>query len=100
MKGQFMLISSVVVGLIVISVASTISEVQRQEFQNTETAYHLEMIKDEANNDLNTQKDRENFKKMVAMLPQASRTSYSSKNSCFNVTVFSTDRRLRLECIS
>jgi len=100
LKGQFMLISSIVIGLIVISVASTISEVQKQEFNNRETAYHLEMIKDEAAEDLNTQKERENFKKMVSMLPQSTRTEYSYKNSCFNVTVISTDQRLRLNCIS
>jgi hypothetical protein len=100
MKGQFMLISSIVVGLIVISVASAISEVQRQEFDNPETAYHLEMIKNEAENVPNNQKDRENFKKLVYMLPKATRTSYSKSKTCFNVTVISTDQRLRLNCIS
>lgn len=100
MKGQFMLISSIVVGLIVISVASAISEVQRQEFDNSETAYHLEMIRGEAETVPNNQKDRENFKELVSMLPQATSSSYWNKNGCFNVTVISTDRRLQLNCIS
>jgi len=100
MKGQFMLISSIVVGLIVISVASAISEVQRQEFDNSETAYHLEMIKEEAKETPGNQKGRENFQKLISFVPEATRTTYWSRNSCFNVTVISTDRRLDLNCIS
>lgn len=100
MKGQFMLISSIVIGLIVISVASAISDVQRQEFDNPETAYHLEMIKDEAGETPGTQKGRENFQKLVSFLPSATSTEYWSRNSCFNVTIIDTDRRLQLECVS
>jgi len=100
MKGQFMLISSIVVGLIVISVASAISEVQRQEFDNSETAYHLEMVKSEAGEVPNNRKGQENFQRLVSFLPEATRTTYWSRNSCFNVTVISTDRRLQLNCIS
>lgn len=100
MKGQFMLISSIVVGLIVISVATTISDVQRQEFSNPETGYHLQMISEEVAEVPDSQKDRENFRKLVSMLPQATSTTYSNQNSCFNVTLTSTDQRLRLSCIS
>lgn len=100
MKGQFMLISSIVVGLIVISVAAAISDVQRQEFDNSETAYHLEMVKDEAEEVPSNYKGRENFQKLVSFLPGATETRHWSKNSCFNVTVISTDKRLQLDCIS
>lgn len=100
MKGQFMLISSIVIGLIVISVASAISEVQSKEFDNPETAYNLEMIKDEAQNVPSNQKGRENFEKLVSMLPSATRSTYSNKNSCFNVTIISTNQRFRLNCLS
>ena len=100
MKGQFMLISSVVIGLIVIPVSSAISDVQRQEFDNKETAYHLEMIEDEASKMPGSQKGRENFRKLVSFLPEATNSQYWSRNSCFNVTVVSSDRRLQLECIS
>lgn len=100
MKGQFMLISSIVAGVIVISVASAISEVQRQEFDNSETSYHLEMIKNEAGDVPSNQKDRENFQKLVGLLPDSTQTSYWGKNDCFNVTVRNTGRRLQLDCIS
>ncbi len=100
MKGQFMLISSIVAGLIVISVASAISDVQRQEFNNPETAYHLEMVKEEAGDIPNNQKGRENFKRLVSFLPEATSTNYWSRNNCFNVTIISTTRRLQLDCLS
>ena len=100
MKGQFMLISSIVVGLIVISVASAISEVQSKEFENPETAYNLEMIKDEAKTVPNNQKGRENFNKLVSMLPKATSSTYWNKKSCFNVTVVSTSQRFQLNCLS
>ena len=100
MKGQFMLISSIVAGLIVISVTSAISDVQRQEFDNSETAYQLEMVKEEAEKAPGNQKGRENFQRLVSLLPEATSTTYWSRNSCFNVTVVSTDRRLQLDCVS
>lgn len=100
MKGQFMLISSIVAGIIVISVASAISDVNRQEFANSETAYHLEMVKDEAGDVPSTQKGRENYQKLVGLLPDSTQTTYWSKNDCFNVTVRNTDRRLQVDCIS
>lgn len=100
MKGQFMLISSIIAGLIVISVASAISEVQRQEFDNSETAYQLEMVKEEAEKVPINKKGHENFQRLVSFLPEATSTTYWSSNSCFNVTVVSTDRRLQLDCIS
>jgi|AntRauMinimDraft_3_1070383.scaffolds.fasta_scaffold00110_23 hypothetical protein len=100
MKGQFMLISSIVAGLVVISVASAISDVNRQEYNNPETSYQLEMIKEEASKAPNNNKGRENFEKLVSFLPGATRTNYWGKNACFNVTITSTDERFRLNCIS
>jgi hypothetical protein len=100
MKGQFMLISSFVVGLIVISVAGVITEVQNQEFENTETAYHLEMVKNEAEKAPDSDKGRENFQKLVSFLPEATSTTYWNRYSCFNVTVVSSSKRLQLNCVS
>lgn len=101
MKGQFMLISSIVIGLIVISVAGTISQLNSQEYESGETAYHLEVIREEASRvDMTDQKERENFRKLVDQLPQRTSTTYWAAQNCFNVTITDTGQRLRLNCIS
>lgn len=102
-KGQFMIISSVVVGIIVISVAGTISEVQSRHFNNPDTAYQLDSIRDEASMiDTSDQKERENFQKLVNFLEPATETVYWSRagEECFNVTLQDTGYRTRLDCVS
>lgn len=100
MKGQFMIISSIVVGIVVISVAATISEVQRNQFTNSRSAYQLEMIETEAEKIPGNHKSRENFRRLVSFIPGSTRTDYWAQNNCFNVTISKTDRRLQLDCIS
>lgn len=103
-KGQFMIISAVVVGLIVISVGTAISKTQTREFTNTDTAYQLNNIRTEAEKvEMTDSKERENFEKMVEMLGSySSTTEYwdeGSKN-CYNVTLVSTTRRYELNCLT
>jgi len=107
MKGQFMLISAIIVGMMIISVSSTISEIQSESFEHDPDSYYLNMIKDEASKvDLSSERERESFKNMVDNLPgyrtetnawdQGSTGSYD----CFNVTLKSPRNRLEMRCIS
>ncbi|MFB6144706.1 MAG: hypothetical protein ABEJ98_05335 [Candidatus Nanohaloarchaea archaeon] len=102
MKGQFMMISSVIIGLIVMSAAGTISDLQAAKFDTDQTGYTVKMIKSEAAKiDTSSVRERQNFVKMVEMIDSYhTRVSYSPSKSCFNVTLRRTDEVLRLRCIS
>lgn len=101
MKGQFMLISSVLIGFIVISAASTISEVQNQEFESRDISSTVDMIRDDADKvDHSSELEIENFKEMVAMISgYQTDVRHWPLNNCFNVTLSSPDRTVRMECI-
>lgn len=102
MKGQFMLISSVLIGFIVISAASTISEVQQRNFQSESTSNLVEMIRINAEKvDHSNKKEVENFKQMVSSISKfQTDTTHWRSQSCFNVTLSDTENELRLNCIN
>lgn len=107
MKGQFLLISSVVIGLIIISASSSIADIQSKEFHHEPAYYEINSLKYEAGKvDLSSQKERESFAEMAAELPgYTTETEAWDKESdgdfdCFNITLESPDSRLRMKCIS
>jgi hypothetical protein len=101
MKGQFMLISSVLVGFIVISAASTISEVQERSFSSDDTRNTVEMIKSAAEKvDHSETREIENFEEMVSTVSgYQTDTVHWRSESCFNVTLTQPGREIRLNCI-
>lgn len=102
MKGQFMMISAIIIGLIVLSASSTISSLQSTQYSSDESGYTVRMIIDEASKvDMNSLEDRQNFVEMVDMVEgYRTSTEYSSSERCFNVTLRRTDEVFRLRCIS
>ncbi len=101
MKGQFMIISSIIVGLIIISLASTISSTQSQEFDNLETGYVIETLKTEASEiDMSSPEERRAFEQLTFMTDYHANTEYWSENQCFNVTLRRPDETIELKCIS
>ena len=101
MKGQFMLISSILIGFIVISAASTISEVQSQSFETSSLGNDLEMIEEEAEKvDHSSEKEIQNFQEMVSLLSgYQTSVNHWPTQQCFNVTLNSPDREAVLTCI-
>jgi nitrate reductase cytochrome c-type subunit len=101
MKGQFILISSVMIGFIVISAASTISEVQERNFESDSTENTVEMLKEEAQKiDHTDDQEVRNYIQMVSSVTEyETETNHWETNSCFNVTLTKTDGQLRLNCI-
>lgn len=101
-KGQFLVISAIIVSLIVLSVSSTISEVNSREYESDKTAYTLQMIKQEASKvDMSSRKERENFQELLEMIDTYSvRSSYWSANQCFNVTLVQPGEQYQLNCIN
>ena len=102
MKGQFMMISAIIIGLITLSASATISNLQSTEFDSDESGYTVRMIQEEASKvDTSSLEDRENFIEMIDMV-EGYRTSveYTSSKECFNVTLTRTDEVFRMKCIS
>ncbi|MFB6209417.1 MAG: hypothetical protein ABEJ56_04770 [Candidatus Nanohaloarchaea archaeon] len=107
MKGQFMLISSILAGVIVISASSTISEVQSRSVSTDEISNTAETVKYEAGRLYNdsdfTEQERENFGLMVSMI-SSYRTDHSywdkGSESCFNITIRSSNQEVFLKCIN
>ncbi len=100
-KGQFMMISSIAIGLIVISTAGMVDQTNSRTYSNKDTAYKIQMVKDEAEKaDISDPKERENFRKTVSMIDSYyTEVSYSDSRQCFNVTLQRTDEEHHLNCI-
>lgn len=106
MKGQFMLISAVIVGLMLISTSSMISQAQSQRFHQDPEIYDLNRIKYEAGKvDMSSEKQRERFGDMVDLMPgYTSDTVAWDRNQdgdydCFNVTLRKPGDRLQMNCV-
>ncbi len=101
MKGQFLLISSIVIGVILITTASTINRIQAKEFSSDLEAYDVDALREEAQKvSMADAKERENFHRLVNMLePYKTESSFWGSQTCFNVTLRKSDARLRVKCI-
>ncbi|PSG99584.1 MAG: hypothetical protein BRC28_03985 [Nanohaloarchaea archaeon SW_4_43_9] len=95
-----MLISSIVIGFIVISAASTISGVQERSFESDDTRDTIEMIKNSAEEvDHSDRREVENFIKMVSSITGYQTTTERLQGqSCFNITLVSSKTEVNLNC--
>ncbi len=105
-KGQFLLISAIIIGVLLISASSTIAEIQAQEFTHNPPSYEINMIHQEAEKvDPANREERESFKELVDSIP-----GYTSRAeawdgdgdgiyNCFNVTLQKPGAVLRMNCI-
>jgi len=101
-KAQFLLISAVVAGSIIIAIAGTISEAQGRKYaSDTQLPYNIDSVRDEARRlDLNDPQDRRRFRRAVSTLGYSSSVTYWGSRNCFNVTLKSSERSATLTCIS
>jgi hypothetical protein len=104
MKGQFMLVSAVVAGLIVISLSNSIMEIQNQEFKAKDLPEHINQLRDEAERITRdgsiTDKEKRNFRKMTGYI-ESYRVSSEFDDSvpCVRVTIRSTDKLVETPCM-
>ena len=99
MKGQFMVISAVIGGLILISVGTVISDVQTQTFEPEDTQHQLSYIETEAekiySSGTPTNVERENFKTIVNELEYSNTVDFGTDH--VNVTLSSPSETYRLK---
>lgn len=104
MKGQFMLVSAVVISLTVMTVASVISDIQSQKFEVEDSSSQITYIQEEAGQLTSsgppTTLDKENYRKLLSYSDYRSEMSYSNTRNCFNITLVRPNERINLNCIS
>lgn len=98
MKGQFLLISSVVIGLMMISLGSTVAEIQSREYDTEDSSYYTKIIQDEAEKIQDggiNQDERREFREMLGMISEYNTDSdYWRQEDCFNITMEKPGTRL------
>lgn len=103
MKGQFMVLSAVIVGLTMITVGAVISDIQGQTFSPEDTSYQIRYLGDEAeaitSDGPPTQLEIENYRDLVDEMNYRSETVYWQERNCFNVTLSGPDQQINLECL-
>lgn len=103
-KGQFMIISAVIAGLLLISVASSVNEIKNQDYSTDQTQQIVKNIRQEAAKiDITDQHERNNFRKTLSMIDgYETRADYwkrPSNPNCFNVTLRNPTTRHFLKCV-
>lgn len=98
MKGQFMLLSSIFVGLMLIGTASTVSELSSQRFKPNPEAYHTHMLETEGERvDTTSVRERRYFRGMVNSLESyRAETEYWGAQDCFNISLSNPSTNLRM----
>ena len=101
MKGQFMLISSIVIGLILMSTASTVSEIQSRSTSVDGTAHDINQIKSEVQRaDLDNPRERDNLKEMINQHSDYNtEIKYWDNQNCLNLTLRNNKHRLKMSCL-
>lgn len=100
-KGQFMLLSAVILSLIVMSAAGVISSVQNENYDSPSMGYYVNMIEDEADRiDLSNPRERQGFRQTLNYIDEYStEANYWDSRHCFNVTLVNSKNNIDLNCI-
>lgn len=102
MRGQFMLISAVVAGLIMITVGAVISDIEAETFEPEDFQHKSNYLNEEAEEITEDgsieQIEEHNYEKMVRNLDFDSDVSFGE--DCVNVTLERPGERYFMECMS
>jgi len=109
-KGQFMIISAVIASLIIITLSTTISNIQNQKYENDDLPKKANQVKNEIKKITSpesqgaesiTAKEKRNFRKLLGYLENYRATAkFNDKENCVSVTLQSTDKKIEIPCTS
>lgn len=101
LKGQFMLVSAVIVSMILMTTATTMSEIKEKDYSDLDQAYDIKMIQELGNKmDLAKKSDRQKFRNAVDNVPTYSaQMAYNTRKRCYNITLSQTSSELNLNCV-
>lgn len=105
-KGQFLIISAIFIGVMIISVSSTIAEIQSQELSMDSAAYEIDTVKTEVSKiDPDDSSEVEGLRETLSQMPDY-RTDVATwdRNSdgtddCLNVTMRKHGTYLEMNCL-
>jgi hypothetical protein len=100
-KGQFMLISAVMVSMLLMSTAATMSDLQQRSYSPMDKGYHVNSLKQAGQElDLAKKSDRKKFGQISEFLNSYSvNLNYWTEKRCYNVTLTSPSTETRLNCL-
>lgn len=110
MKGQFMLISALIGGLLIISLSTTVSNIQQQKYHSTDLPEHINLLRDEAqritdpssagSTDI-TEKEKINFRKMTNYIDSyRTKVRFNETADCVAVTLTGAQEKIDLPCMN
>jgi len=101
-KGQFMIISAIIIGLIIMTLAGSVSNISSQSFESRTAKYDLNMIKKEAERlDLTNSNDRERLERTLSLMNSyTTDVEYWESRNCVNVTLNRVGEQYKLKCIN
>ncbi|MFB6114732.1 MAG: hypothetical protein ABEK04_00430 [Candidatus Nanohalobium sp.] len=96
-----MLVSAIIVSLILMSTATTMSQLKQQSYTPMDQGYDLNMIHNLGQNlDLAKKSNREKFKNALAyQTSYTTQLTYWEPKRCYNITLSNTRSELRLNCV-
>jgi hypothetical protein len=100
-KGQFMLISAIMVSMLLISTAATMSDLQKKTYSPLDKGYHVNTLKQAGEDmDLAKKSDRKKFKEIANYITSYTvNLNYWNKRRCYNVTLTNPRTETRLNCL-
>lgn len=96
-----MIITAVIVSIMMMSVAASVSQLDEGDYTFRDEAYIANMIEREAETvDTRYTQERENFKKMVNSIEEyTTNVDYWYQEQCFNVTLSNRQSDINMRCI-
>ena len=100
-KGQFMLLSAIILSILVMSAAGVVSSVQNQRYEASSLGYYVSMLESEADKiDLSVPRERRQFQEQLSNIDEFSIDSdYWDTRHCYNVTLTNSMNNIELSCI-
>ncbi len=100
MRGQFLIISAVVVGVVMFAIAGTISDSQSQKYPpESRLPYQLDSVREQAERvDTSEAGDRRRFRRAIGRLGYSYSVDFWGSQDCFNVTLRSESRSATVDC--
>jgi len=100
LKGQFMIISAVLVSILLMSTATTMSEIRESGFSPIDKDYHVNSIEQVGEKlDLGKKSDRKEFRETVDYISSyTTDMTFWEERKCYNVTLSSTETETRITC--
>lgn len=103
MKGQFMLVTSIVIGFILVSVSSVVTEVQSTQLNPEDDTHEYQYIQTEAKKiteDGEVSKlELSNYRNLVDKYNYQSEVKYWNAQNCLNITLTKPSERIEMTCI-